>query len=180
VTPQVLIGALVAVGSGPPDACARRVLVLVGDGRRSDEARDFRRDGRGGVPGLLLPALDAEAGSVADEEVGRRLHVRPQGVVPGEARLQGHQDRVGRLIQLVVEGIGRLRAVEQGIARLRSVWLLAGEQQVAHGIACRLNIAVRVQGRPGLVEVAGEHLLVTADEQIVRIVGDDGLAPRGV
>src|SRR4029453_3035553 len=76
----------------------------------------------------------AETRTVADGEVGRRLDVRGVEGPVGDARLQGHQDRVGDLVELDTEGVRRRLAVDQAVARHGAVWELLGPEQKGHRV----------------------------------------------
>ena len=56
----------------------------------------------------------------------------------GEAELMRHQDRVGDLVELGVERVGRRLAVDERVARHRPIGLLLTLEQEQRRVACRL------------------------------------------
>ncbi len=112
------------------------------------------------------------------QESRRRLDVVLVQRAVEHAQLVGHQDRVGRLVELGAERVGRRLAVEEAVARHRAVGLLLAQEQEVDGVAGRGQVAVGDQAGPGLVQVAGEDLAVGAEVGVRRVAGGDGLAPR--
>ena len=170
--------ALVVVGDAAPDGRRDRVVVRVGEVGGGDEPGDLGGDRRGRVAVLLLPALDAERGAVARDEVRGGLDVIRVERRVGEVELVGHQQRVRRLVQLGAERVGRGLPVDEAVARHRPVRLLLALEQEQRRIARRREIAVGHQARPDLVEVAGEDLAVGAEVRVGRVARGDRLAPR--
>src|SRR5215468_9678546 len=115
-------------------AVASQIRASAGEACCCDQPGDLGRDCRRRVSALLLPTLGPERRPVRDQIVRRRLYVRPQSGVAGQAGLQHHQDRIGTLIQLGVEGIRRKLAVDQRVAWQRPVGeLLLLEQEPRGG-----------------------------------------------
>ncbi len=173
--------ALVVVGDTEVHPRRRRIAVLLGDVGGRDEAGDLGRDRGRGVAALLLPALDAEGRPVADEVVGGRPDVvrvaaaaRPGHRHAGRVR---HQDRVGRLVELGAERIGRGLAIDQAVARHGPVGELLAVEEEVERVARGRQVAVSDKARPRLVEVAGEDLAVRAEVGVGRVAGGDGLTP---
>ncbi len=113
--------ALPVVGDAEPersDGCVAVRACEVGGG---DEAGDLGRDRRGRVAALLFPALDAERRPVRDEEVRSRPDVVGVEGGVGEPELVGHEDRVGRLVELRPERVRCSLAVDEAVARHRPV-----------------------------------------------------------
>ena len=170
--------ALPVVGDAEPDRGRGRVAVDAREVGRGDETGDLGGDRRRRVAALLLPALGPERRTVGDQEVRRRLDVVGVERGVGEPELLGHQDRVGGLVELRVERIGRGLAVDEAVARHRPVrQLLVLEEEERRG-ARGGEVAVGDEARPGLVEIAREDLAVGAEVRVRRVTGRDRLTPR--
>jgi hypothetical protein len=116
---------------------------------------------------------------VADREVGGRLDVGGVEGPVGDAGLPGHQDRVGDLVELNAEGVGRRFAVDQAVARHGAVRELLAFEQETDRVARGGTVTGQQQPGEGLVEVAREHLAVGAEIGVVRVAGRYRLPPRG-
>ncbi len=151
------------------------VAVLRGDGRGGGQPGDLGGDRGRGVAGLLLPPLHPERRPVRHQEVrGRPDVVLPQLGVPAQPGLPGHQDRVGRLVELGAAGVRCRLAVEQGVARHRPVReLLPVEQEQCRRARIR-DVPVGQQPGERLVQVAGEHLAVGAEVGRLAVVEGPG------
>ena len=162
---------LPGVGDAQPDRSRGRVAVRARELGRGDEPRDLRRDRRRREAALLLPALDAERRSAGGDEVRGRLDVVLVQRRVREPELVRHQDRVGGLVELRPEGVGRDLSVDEAVARHRAVrQLLALEQEQRRGPR-RLEVAGGDEACPRLVQVAREHLTVGAEVRVRRIAG---------
>ena len=173
---------LVVVGHAEVQVRRRRVAVLLRDVRGGDEPGDLGGDRRRRIAALLLPALGAKGRSVADEEVRGRADVGRVAMAAGRrhrhARRVGHQERVGRLVELGAERIGRQLAVDQAVAGHRPVGELLPLEEELERVAGGVQVAIGDQARPRLVEVAREHLAVRPEVGVGRVTRRDRLAPR--
>ena len=107
-------------------------------------------------------------GPVAGDEVRRRLDVRLVVVAAGQPDGERHDQRVGALVELGVEAVGRLLAVGEAVARHRAVGQLLALEQEARHVARRPRGRRPGTRRPRLVEVAREHLAVGAEVGVAR------------
>ena len=89
-----------------------------------------------------------------------------------------HQDRVGDLVELCAERVGRGLAVDERVARHRAVGLLLMLEQEQRRVTRRLAIARCHQTGPCLVQVAREDLAVRAEVGVVGVAGRHRLTPR--
>ena len=112
-----------------------------------------------------------------DHEVDRRPHVVLVEGRVGHAELLGHDERVGRLVELTPERVGGDPPIEEAVTWHRPVGLLLPVEKEGDRIPRGLQVAIRHQAGPRLVEVAREDLAVRAEEEIVRVAGGHRLAP---
>ena len=96
----------------------------------------------------------------------------------GQPELVGHQDRVGHLVELRPERVGRDLAVDQAVPRERAVGQLLALEQEERRVARRGEVAGRDEAGPGLVQVASEDLAIGPEVGVVRVAGRHRLAPR--
>ena len=150
--------ALELVGHAAPDGGAEsRSPLMSAISRGGEQTGDLGGDRRGRVAALLLPALGAERRPVGGDEVRRRADVRPCSSRAREADGERHDQRVGALVELGVEAVGRLLAVGEAVARHRAVGQLLALEQEARHVARRARGRRRRRRRPGLVEVAARR-----------------------
>ena len=166
------------VRDAEPDRGRRRVAVRACDLRGRDEAGDLGRDRRRREAALLFPALDPERRPARGDEVRGRLDVIRVERCVGEPELVRHQDRVGGLVELRPERVGRDLAVDEAVPRHRAVRQLLALEQEEGRVARGRQVAGCHEARPRLVQVAREHLPVGAEVRVRRVAGRDGLAPR--
>ena len=166
------------VGDAAGDGGSRRITVQVGDVGAGHQPGDLGRDGRGRIAALLLPAFDPEGRTMRDHEVDRRPDVLLVQRGVGHAHLGGHQDRVTRLIELDAERVRRDLAVEQAVARHRTIGQLLVIEQEDDRVAGGCQVAIGEQRAPGLIEIAREDLAIGAEKQVVGVARRDRLAPR--
>ena len=169
---------LVLIGGAAVDPRAGGVAVAVGDRTRRRQAGDLRRNGGRRIALLLLPALVPEGRAVRDHVVGGPLDVRQVERVVGQPDGAGHQDRVGDLVELHPERIGRRFAVHQAVARHRPVGLLLPLEQEPDGVPRGRDVTGGDQPGERLVEVAGEDLAIGTEVGVGRVAGLHGLPPR--
>ena len=173
---------LEVVGGGEVELRPIRIALLAGNPAGRDQTGDLGGDGGRRVAALLLPPLGAERRPVRDHEVRGLAHVvAVERDVTAEPGLQGHQDRISRLVELVTPGVGRPLAVEQAVAGQPAVGeLLPLEQETSRGLRGG-EVPGGQQRRERLVEVAAEHLAVGPEVRrlaALQRAGRDRLPPR--
>ncbi len=154
----VLHHALPVVRRVVVERLAGGIAIDAGDIGGADQPGDFRRDGRGAIAAIFLPAFLARFRPVVEDVVGGRFDVVLVIAAIRHAQFPGQHNRESLLIHLNARPEGR--AVDEAVLREMPIGLLLrieSPQQCAFGVG---GIARHDQGAGELVHIAFPHQVI--------------------
>ena len=114
---------------------------------------------------------------MAYHKVCRWLDVILVETAIGHPKLVGHDDRIAALIELRVEGVRCELTIDQTVAWHRAIGTLLVNEQEIHNVTRCLEVAVKEETSPCLVDIAREDLAIGAEEEIGRVSSSRWPAP---